>query len=295
MRRPPSGGLLDGLERQPRDVDQPRRALDVLLHQVDQVGAAGDELRRRIGRDLAHRVGDVVGARVLEVDHDSPHRLLDRRDDVGIGAAAADVAAHQLADLVGGLRLAFGDQAGGRADLARRAVAALEGVVVDEGLLQRMQRAVRRQAFDGGDLRAVLHHRQREAGIDAPAVDQHRAGAALAVVAALLGAGEVEMVAQRVEQGRPRRDLELRSTPLILREMLIFVGTGIVSGAFRATFSRAIRVLLAGQGVASCLAAPGNCRAARRRTTRQRFGTFPTFFGLAGRKSAQSRDRSGTA
>ena len=46
-----------------------------------------------------------------------PHRLLDRRDDVGIGAAAADIAAHQLADFVGGLRLAFGDQPGGRADL----------------------------------------------------------------------------------------------------------------------------------------------------------------------------------
>ena len=163
-----------------------------------------------IGRDLAHRVGDVVGARILEIDHDLPHRLLDRRDDVGIGAAAADVAAHQLADLVGGLRLAFGDQPGRRADLSRRAVAALERVMVDERLLQRMQRAVRRQAFDRGDLGAVLHDGQRQAGIDAPAVDQHRAGAALAVVAALLGAGQVEVVAQRVEQGRPRRDLELR-------------------------------------------------------------------------------------
>src|SRR5689334_20555402 len=47
-----------------------------------------------------------------------PHRLADRRDDVGIGAAAAEVAAHQLADLVGGLRLALGDQAGGGTDLA---------------------------------------------------------------------------------------------------------------------------------------------------------------------------------
>ena len=33
---------------------------DILLHQVDQIGAAGDELRRRIGGDLAHRVGDVA-------------------------------------------------------------------------------------------------------------------------------------------------------------------------------------------------------------------------------------------
>ena len=40
------------------------------------------------------------------------------------------------------LRLAFGDQADGRADLARRAVAALERIVLDERLLHRMQRAV---------------------------------------------------------------------------------------------------------------------------------------------------------
>ncbi len=65
-------GFLDGLERQARNVDQPRRAFDVLLHQVDQVGAAGDEFRRRIGRDLAHGVGNVAGARVLEIDHDCP-------------------------------------------------------------------------------------------------------------------------------------------------------------------------------------------------------------------------------
>ena len=39
------------------------------------------------------------------------------------------------------LRPAFGDQADGGTDLAGRAVAALEGVMLDEGLLQRMQRA----------------------------------------------------------------------------------------------------------------------------------------------------------
>ena len=59
MRRPPSAVCLDGLERQARDVDQPRRAFDIVFHQIDQVGAAGDEFRRRIGRDLPHRVGDV--------------------------------------------------------------------------------------------------------------------------------------------------------------------------------------------------------------------------------------------
>src|SRR5260370_23864105 len=44
----------------------------ILLHQIDQVGAAGDELRPRIGSNLAHRVGDVGSSCVLEIDHDCP-------------------------------------------------------------------------------------------------------------------------------------------------------------------------------------------------------------------------------
>ena len=52
---------------------------------------------------------------------------------------------HPISSVV--LRPAFGDQAGGGTDLARRAVAALEGVMLDEGLLQRMQRAALRQTL----------------------------------------------------------------------------------------------------------------------------------------------------
>ena len=69
MRRPPSS-FLDRRQRQPRNIDKPRRPLDIAFHQIDEIGPAGDKLRRRIGCDLAHRVGDVVGARVLEVYHD---------------------------------------------------------------------------------------------------------------------------------------------------------------------------------------------------------------------------------
>jgi hypothetical protein len=81
--------------------------------------------------------------------------LLDGGDNVGVGAAAADVAAHEFADLVRSFRLALGDQPGRRADLPRRAIPALESVVVDERLLQRMQRAVDSEPFDRGDLGAV--------------------------------------------------------------------------------------------------------------------------------------------
>ena len=44
--------------------------------------------------------------------------------------------------------------------------------------------------------------------------DDHRAGAALAVVAALLGAGQVQMLAQRVEQRRAGIDVKFCGRPL---------------------------------------------------------------------------------
>src|SRR5262249_43687790 len=100
------------------------------------------------------------------------------------------------------------DQAGGGTDLAGSAVAALEGVMLDEGLLQRVKRASLRQAFDGRDPRAIVHNRQREARIDAPALEENGAGAALAVVAPLFRSGEVEIEAQRIEQRGPWCDCE---------------------------------------------------------------------------------------
>jgi len=141
--------------------------------------------------------------------HPRGHRLLDGGDNVGIGAAAADVAAHQFADLIDALGLAFGDQAGRRTDLPRRAIAALKCIMIDEGLLQRVQRAVFGQALDRGDVGAVLHHGQCQAGVEPPSVDQDCTSAALSVIAAFFRACQVEAITQRVEQGCPRRHLQL--------------------------------------------------------------------------------------
>jgi hypothetical protein len=60
----------------------------------------------------------------------------------------------------------------------------------------------RREAFDRGH-RPAHHDRERQAGQRSPAVGQHRAGAALAVVVANLRPGECEVVAQR-RRGRRR-------------------------------------------------------------------------------------------
>src|SRR6185437_9049216 len=67
-----------------------------------------------------------------------------------------------------------------------------------------MQLAVRGQAFNGRDLGAVLHDGKGQARDDAPPVDENGAGPALAVVAAFLSSGEIEIFAKRVEQSGPR-------------------------------------------------------------------------------------------
>ena len=152
---------------------------------------SGGGLRRR----ACTLVGEGLHARTAR-------GLPDRGDDVRIGGTAADVAAHSLADFRVGQRgmrdrqvlgdvarhagAAFRQHADGGTDLPGCAVAALEAVMLDEGGLHRMQRFAVGEAFDRGDRLAVVHDRQRQAGIDAPSVQQHGAGAALAVVAAFL-------------------------------------------------------------------------------------------------------------
>src|ERR1700757_1164565 len=76
--------------------------------------------------------------------------LLHRRDDVGIGGATADVAAHIFPDVVLAARMPFAPAGDRRHDLARRAVAALERILVDEGLLHRMQSVALGEPLDGG-------------------------------------------------------------------------------------------------------------------------------------------------
>src|ERR1700677_977679 len=75
--------------------------------------------------------------------------LVDRGNDVRIGRAPAQIAAHILADFRVAAGAAFAHAADRRHDLSGGAVAALESVMVDEGLLHGMQRPIwTRQALD---------------------------------------------------------------------------------------------------------------------------------------------------
>src|SRR4051794_32392984 len=129
--------------------------------------------------------------------------LVHGRDDVGISAATADISAHELADRSVAFGMPFIHTADGRHDLSRRAIAALKGVMLDEGLLHGMQLAVwTRNPFDRCDRMILDARRKSEARQHAPPVDQHRAGAALSLVATLLGAGQPQVLTQRIEQCR---------------------------------------------------------------------------------------------
>src|SRR5437867_7429297 len=89
-------------------------------------------------------------------------------DDADVGTAAADVSAHALANLivtqrnrpqrshVAGrracrARAGLVDERHGGADLSRRAIATLEAVVLEEGLLHRMQALAPRESLDRDD------------------------------------------------------------------------------------------------------------------------------------------------
>jgi hypothetical protein len=85
-------------------------------------------------------------------------------------------------------------------DHARRAEAALQAVMLAERLLHRVQRrAVGGKPLNGLDLVAIGHHRQRGAGFDGLAVEMHDAGAALRGVATDMGAGQPQILTQKLD------------------------------------------------------------------------------------------------
>jgi hypothetical protein len=88
------------------------------------------------------------------------------------------------------------------------AEAALHRIVLDEGLLDGMERLAVRQSLDGGDLTASRIERQGHAARGYLAVEPHRARRARAPIASDLRAGEVEVVAQHLDERRAGIDVD---------------------------------------------------------------------------------------
>src|SRR5205085_167775 len=105
-----------------------------------------------------------------------------------------------LANLgLAGMRMALQEIDGGQ-DHAWCAEAALESVLLPKGVLERVKLPGHCQALDRLHASAVGLHSQNSAGLDRLAVDEDGAGAALAGVAAHVGAGQPEHIAQVVDK-----------------------------------------------------------------------------------------------
>ena len=146
-------------------------------------------IRFRIGAAQARAAG-LAGDVLLGIHH-AVQRIVDRV----IAGAATEIAlehARQVVEriLIEGRR--GHDHAGG-------AVAALEGLRIEKGLLHGMKLAVPSEPLDGGDLALLGAKGRHQAAVERHAVEPDGAGAAVALVAALLDA-EPAVVAQEGAQ-----------------------------------------------------------------------------------------------
>ena len=177
------------------------------LEVVDERAAPGEQARvfpprdRRadvaaFGRALRREgAGAVMG--VGFAGDQGQHRV----DHALVAGAATQVSGQRVADLgLGGPRV-VAERGGQRHEDAAGAEAALDAVVPDELGLKRIEvLGIRRQALDGLDASAVGLDGQQQAAPDGLAVHQHGAGAADAVLAADVGAGQSKRVAKEIDQ-----------------------------------------------------------------------------------------------
>src|SRR5271165_801601 len=130
-------------------------------------------------------------------------------DDIVVAGAAAEIALELVPNgrVVEVVALAV-DHVDGGHDHARGAIAALQPVMLAEGLLHRMQRPIGiGETLDGEHIRPLDLPDEYGARLHGLAVDMHDAGAALRRVAAHMGAGEPQVLAQKLHQQRARVDI----------------------------------------------------------------------------------------
>ena len=141
------------------------------------------------------RLGEVHRAR----------RFLDCVDDRRVAGAAAEVPGEHVDDLVARRRAAR-EEIGRRHEDPGRAEPALERVVAPERLLQRREARRARERLHGRDGRPVGLHGEQAAAAHRDAVEEHRARAADAVLAADVRPRQTEPVAKEVGQQQTRLD-----------------------------------------------------------------------------------------
>jgi len=156
---------------------------------------AGDD---RLGEGIAQAPAAGVLSGHFRLNIDDPVQGV---IDAVIAGAAAKIALEPVGEILA-RRVVEGR---GGHDHAGGAEAALKGLRIEKRLLHRVQLAVLRQAFDGGDLVAGTAEGGHEARVKRHAVEPYRAGAAVALVAAFLDAEEAEFAQEGPEALTGRR------------------------------------------------------------------------------------------
>ena len=178
--------------------------------------------RRRLFRRLRRFRQRTVGIVEIVVSHGpSPFpkfsRTPDGLEDVAVGSATTEISAHAFADL-SDRRVRRGPQQSFCSHhLSGRAVPALQRVLLDEGLLHGPELLAAHQAFHRRDFNTLSLECQRHAGIAGNARDQDRAAAAFAALASRFAAGELQLLANHVEE-RPARLDEQSMTAAVDRQ-----------------------------------------------------------------------------
>src|SRR5262249_29799910 len=188
--------LADGEHRLSRRLDpDPRiRAEGVRLVGGEDAAVPADADDERAAGDGADLEEFASSRHASPLRARRPGRAMDRLAHARVAAAAAHLAIDDLVDVgVGRLRLLLEERAG-RADHPRLAVAALRDVLLDPGALAAV-RAVGREALDGDEALAGRIGERDLARAHRPPVLEDGAGPADADAAAVLGAGEPDLVA----------------------------------------------------------------------------------------------------
>src|SRR5579863_3017958 len=137
---------------------------------------------------------------IARLDHGA-RRAHHRADDFDMCAAAAQIIAQRLHGLLFGWMRVACEKCLRRHDHAIEAIAALRGLLGDEGVLYGIRVVARAEPFEGYDLAADTAFNRNDTRSRRDTIDQHATGTALAEAAAIFRSVELEIVAQDVEQG----------------------------------------------------------------------------------------------
>src|SRR5262245_6386288 len=133
-----------------------------------------------------------------------PRGVLHCFDDVLIAGAATQITFQAMSYLLSTwIRIAIQDLRGSH-NHPRRAVAALQAVMFPEALLDRVQIAAHRHAFNGGDVCAVSLDGKHRTGLNRLSVENNRARAADRSLAADVRAGQPQHISDVMYQQQAR-------------------------------------------------------------------------------------------